>query len=129
MTSTKSSLPASASQSQRFVDSILRASSFENVMGLVIVINFVIIIIETDNSAADRDTEAWLEIASWSLLGTFIVELSLKLFAHRMRFWREFWNSFDFVVISVDTVMSLLSLMNKDLFSVSALRILRLSRL
>lgn len=108
---------------------ILLSHSFEHLMGLVIAINFAVVIVETDNNAKDAPQPFWVWWASWGLLGTFILELLLKLFTLRRIFWHDTWNVFDFFVIAIDMVMSGLDVLGINFINVSMLRILRLSRL
>jgi hypothetical protein len=108
---------------------VLKSHTFEHVMGLVIAINFLVVVVETDHNAKDKDAPFWAWLTSWCLLVTFVVELILKLYVLRRSFWHESWNVFDFFVITIDVVMSILEVFNIDFVDVSMLRILRLSRL
>ena len=53
-------------------------------------------------------------------LAIFVVELVLKLLVYRLRFFRDGWNIFDFVIVAVSLVPAAQSL--------SVLRILRILR-
>lgn len=108
---------------------ILISHTFERVMGLVILVNFVVVIVETDNNAKDVESDDWVWYTSWGLLGTFVTELFMKLFVLRRQFWHERWNTFDFGVIAIDSFFSLLEVFGLSFVNVSMLRILRLSRL
>ncbi|QBY02002.1 ion transporter [Rhodophyticola sp. CCM32] len=56
-------------------------------------------------------------------LGIFVVELVLKLFAHRLSFFRSGWNIFDFIIVGVALVPGA-----QTLSVLRALRILRVLR-
>ena len=56
-------------------------------------------------------------------LGVFIIEILLKLFAHRWRFFASGWNIFDFLIVAVSLVPG-----SESLSVLRALRILRLLR-
>ena len=56
-------------------------------------------------------------------LGIFVVELALKLYAHRWQFWRSGWNIFDFIIIGIALMPA-----TQGFSVLRALRILRLLR-
>jgi voltage-gated sodium channel len=56
-------------------------------------------------------------------LGIFVVEILLKLFAHRLAFFRSPWNLFDFGIVAISLVPA-----SQGLSVLRALRILRLLR-
>jgi len=118
-----------ASCLQKLGFKILMSHNFERIMGLVIALNFVVVIVETDNNAQEVESHEWVWYASWGLLTTFVIELVMKLLVLRKQFWRDKWNVFDFFVIAIDTTFSLLEIMGWNFLNVSMLRILRLSRL
>lgn len=57
-------------------------------------------------------------------LAIFVIELLLKLFAHRFSFFRDGWNIFDFVIISIALIPA-----GEGLSVLRALRILRVLRI
>jgi len=115
----------------RFLDKVLHSQVFEYTMSAVILVNFGFVIVETDLVADDpnADLPLFITAASWSILGIFSVELAMRLFVYRNRFWRESWNNFDFAVVVTDALFSIFGLIFGELFPVSALRILRLGKL
>jgi len=122
-------LAAGASSLQKFGFKILYSHTFERLMGAIIMLNFVVVIVETDNNAKNVESADWVWYASWGLLTTFVVELIAKMFVLRSQFWHETWNNFDFCVIAIDSTFSLLEVIGISFLNVSMLRILRLSRL
>lgn len=121
--------PENSSAARKAGFNILQSHSFERVMGVVIMFNFLVVIVETDNNAKDKKSADWVWWASWGLLTTFVIELTMKLYVFRRQFWYERWNVFDFFVITIDTTFSLLEVLGLSFLNVSMLRILRLSRL
>jgi len=66
----------------------------------VIVLNAVVLGLET----SARLTEAYgtlLKAIDKVCLLIFVVELSIKLYAYRLNFWRNHWNNFDFLVVAI----------------------------
>jgi voltage-gated sodium channel len=56
-------------------------------------------------------------------LGIFVLELALKMYAHRAQFWRSGWNIFDFIIIAIALMPA-----TQGFSVLRALRILRLLR-
>lgn len=89
----------------------------------VILINAVILGLETSQSMMER-AGFWLVMIDKVCLAIFVVEIALKLIAFRMRFWRNGWNVFDFLVVAIALVP------DAGAWSVlRALRVLRVFRL
>lgn len=107
---------------------ILNMPGFEYFMGIVILLNLVIMVIETDKSVTG-DEETWPGVCGWLVLCIFIVELFFRLMVHQCSFWSDAWNLFDFVVVSIDFTFALIGLLAGKIFPVSILRIFRLGKL
>ncbi|MEA3300090.1 MAG: ion transporter [Pseudomonadota bacterium] len=59
-----------------------------------------------------------------AILGVFVVEIGVRLYAHRRDFWRDPWSVFDFAVVAIALLPAI------DQFAVlRALRVLRVMRL
>lgn len=69
----------------------------------VILINAVILAMETDPGLM-QSFGFWLVAADKLCLGVFLVEISCKLAAYRLMFFRNGWNNFDFLVVGVALV-------------------------
>ena len=88
----------------------------------VIVFNALILGLETSPAAMEAAGPVILALDT-ACLSVFVLELALKLFAHRIGFFRSGWNIFDFVIVGIALVPF------AHAFSVlRALRILRLLR-
>jgi voltage-gated sodium channel len=102
-----------------FVDS-RRAQMFITVL---IVLNAITLGLETSQTAMDA-AGPLLVLADTLILGVFVVEIALKLFAHGVRFFRDPWNLFDVAVVGVALVPA-----SQGFSVLRAFRILRVLRL
>lgn len=66
----------------------------------VILVNAVILGLETDHVLMEK-YGFWLVLVDKICLAIFIFEIALKLAAFRLRFWRNSWNVFDFIVVAI----------------------------
>jgi len=90
---------------------------------LLIVINAVILGLETVPVAMQNYGSILLAIDHF-ILGVFVVEILLRIYAHRLAFFRDPWSLFDFVVVAIALVPA-----SGPLAVLRALRILRVLRL
>ena len=89
----------------------------------LIVVNAVILGLET-SSPIMASWGPWLIGADKAILAVFVVEIALRLVAHRLSFFRDPWSVFDFAVVAVALIPAAGS------FAVlRALRVLRVLRL
>lgn len=95
----------------------------QNSVIVVILINAAILGLETSSAitAVAGDT---LHLLDKICLGVFVVEIALKLYAQRLRFFTDAWNVFDFLVVGVALVPGA-----DGLAVLRALRVLRVLRL
>jgi voltage-gated sodium channel len=101
----------------------LESRRFEYAITTVIVINAIALGLETSPEAMARFGGLIIALDR-AAIAVFVVELALKLFVYRLSFFRNGWNIFDFVIVSVALVPA------SQQFSVlRALRILRALRL
>jgi len=92
------------------------------IMGLI-VINAIILGLETVPAAMERFGPVLLATDA-IILGVFVVEILIRLFVHRLSFFRDPWSIFDFIVVGIALVPA------SGPFSVlRALRVLRVLRL
>lgn len=89
----------------------------------LILINAVILGMET-SSALMADWGGWLNIADKAILAIFVVEIALRLIAHRLSYFRDPWNVFDFAVVAIALWPA-----SGPLAVLRALRVLRVLRL
>jgi voltage-gated sodium channel len=102
---------------------LVEASGFQHTIMAVIVINAAMLGAATSPHLSDRTREV-LDALDRATLAIFVVELLLKLYAYRLRFFRDPWNVFDLSVVAVALAPA------AGGFSVlRALRLLRMLRL
>ena len=105
------------------VANLVESRKFTRFITLVIVINAITLGLETNNSIMAEHGFLLHSLDSTALL-IFVVEIVLKLYVYKLKFFRAGWNVFDFLVISISFIPAIgpLSIMR-------ALRILRVLRL
>ena len=88
----------------------------------VIIFNAIILGLETSTTVMSR-FGGLLNVLDMICLWIFVVEIALKLYAHRLAFFRNGWNVFDFIIVGIALAPA------SEGFSVlRALRILRVMR-
>ena len=89
----------------------------------LILVNAVILGLET-SSTVMAGWGPWLIAADKTILAVFVVEIALRLVAHRLAFFRDPWSVFDFIVVGVALIPA-----SGPLAVLRALRVLRVLRL
>lgn len=82
------------------VTQVVESRWFSNTMLLVILVNAVILGWATYGGSA----LPYLLIAERFIIGIFVIEMALKLYAWRWSFFRESWNWFDLFVVAISLV-------------------------
>ena len=95
----------------------------QNGIMALIVINAIVLGLETVPSVM-QDYGVILLATDSVILGVFVVEILLRLFAHRLAFFRDPWSLFDFAVVGIALIPA-----SGPLAVLRALRILRVLRL
>ena len=95
----------------------------QNVIMVLIVVNAVILGLETVPAAMQRFGETLIAIDQ-IILGVFVIEILLRIFAHRLSFFRDPWSLFDFAVVAIALVPA-----SGPFAVLRALRVLRVLRL
>lgn len=108
---------------------VISAPWFDHCMGVVIIANMVIIIVETDHAAKHDDSLASVNACGWAILIIFIIELAMRLIVFQTSFFLDHWNTFDFLIVSIDCIFSIIGLILGSVFPVSTLRVFRLCKL
>ena len=80
--------------------SFLEQDRVHNVILTVIIINSITLGLGTSDRV-NAEIGGFLRVFDRVILGIFVVELSLKLYAYGFHFFRSSWNLFDFFVVSV----------------------------
>ena len=92
------------------------------IIGLI-VINAIILGLQTSSDIMERAGEM-LILADQLILGVFVAEILIKLYAFGSGFFRRAWNNFDFIVVGIALVPA-----SGPLAVLRALRILRVLRM
>jgi voltage-gated sodium channel len=101
------------------LQTILESAGVRKFITAVILFNAVILGLETSDMAMAK-VGLLIGFLDRICLAIFVVELVLKLLVYRLRFFRDGWNIFDFVIVAVSLVPAAQSL--------SVLRFLRILR-
>lgn len=102
---------------------LVEARRFQHVIMAVILANAVTLGAEASPPLVERYGAA-LHALDRVALAIFVAELAVKLYAHRLRYFRDPWNCFDFLVVAISLVPA------TGAFAVlRALRVLRVLRL
>ncbi len=102
---------------------VVDAEITRNVIIAVIVANAVIIGLETSTTVMEV-AGFWLKLLDLLALSIFVIELAAKLYVERLKFFKDPWNVFDFVIVGAALLPS-----GSGLSVMRALRILRALRL
>jgi voltage-gated sodium channel len=78
----------------------VESKSVQNVVIAVILLNGLILGLETEPAVMDRFGTV-LRIVDKACLLVFVIELAAKMSAYRLWFWRNGWNWFDFIVVAI----------------------------
>ncbi|MCK7610948.1 ion transporter [Roseibium sediminicola] len=89
----------------------------------IIVLNAVTLGLET-SPAAMSEFGGFLMLVDRTILGIFVVELVLRLYAHGPKFFRDPWSVFDFLIVAISLMPA-----TGNLSVLRSLRILRVLRL
>lgn len=100
----------------------LEGSRFSNFIMGVIVVNAITLGLDTSSTAVEY-AGPLINAIDRICLTIFVVELALKLFAFRTRFFRSGWNIFDFFIVGIALAPG-----TEGLSVLRALRILRVLR-
>jgi voltage-gated sodium channel len=95
----------------------------QHVILALIIINAVILGLET-SSALMAQYGDWLVALDKSILAVFVVEIGMRIYVHRTRFFRDPWSVFDFLVVAIALVPA-----SGQLAVLRALRVLRVLRI
>ncbi len=101
----------------------LETQIVQRVLINLILLNAVILGVETNPSAMDQ-WGPWLTAADRAILAVFVLEIGLRLAVHRLDFFKDAWNVFDFVVVGIALIPA-----SGPLSVLRALRVLRVFRL
>lgn len=102
---------------------LVESSTFQNFIIVVIVVNGIVLGLQTSNSLSPT-TQYLLHIVDIVCLIIFCVELLCRMAVYRLSFFTKGWNVFDFVIVAIALIPS-----SGGLSILRAFRILRVLRL
>ena len=102
---------------------LVEATRFQNFIVVLIVINAVILGMETSDYLM-RNFGVFLKAADALILKIFVVEILLRLYVYRFRFFTQPWSLFDFFVVGIALIPA-----SEAYAALRALRVLRVLRL
>ena len=105
------------------LQSFIESAGFQRFIIILIVINAIILGMETSKTLM-RDYGAWLILTNLLILYAFVIELLLRLYVHRLRFFTQPWSIFDTVVVLIAFIPG-----SQAFSALRALRVLRVLRL
>ncbi len=105
------------------IQRLIEASRFQNFIVSLIVINAIILGMETSDylMAQFGDT---LKTVDALILKVFVIEIALRIYVYRLRFFMQPWSVFDFAVVAIALVPA-----GEAYAALRALRVLRVLRL
>ena len=102
---------------------LVESSGFQKAIMALIVVNAITLGMETSTITMSIIGPE-LHVFDQIVIFVFCVEITLRIYAHGLRFFRDPWNIFDFVVVAITLTPS-----NDSLSVLRALRVLRVLRL
>jgi voltage-gated sodium channel len=109
---------------------------FDYVTAILILLNGILVGVQTEYMAVKdlKDPPIAFEVVEYLFCVAFTIELALRLYAYRSRFFTssgKAWNIFDFIIVSVQLVEIFMTILASGLgsFNFNILRILRLLRI
>ncbi|MBU0723365.1 MAG: ion transporter [Alphaproteobacteria bacterium] len=102
---------------------VIESNGFQNFIIAVIILNAVTLGLETSATAMSVAGPV-LGLLDRAALAVFVIELLLKLLVYRLRFFRDAWNVFDFLIVTVTLIPA-----GQSITVLRSLRILRALRL
>lgn len=108
---------------REYITGLVEAVWFQRFIITIIIINAVTLGLETAPQMVG-EYMSLLKILDLIFLGIFTIELGLKLYAYKAKFFKSGWNNFDFIIVGVSYMPFI-----EGLSVLRSLRILRVLRL
>ncbi|KAK6473101.1 sodium channel protein type 4 subunit alpha B isoform X1 [Huso huso] len=121
-------IPRPQNKVQGVVFDIITKQAFDILIMVLICLNMVTMMVETDDQSAEK--EDILYLINLIFIVIFTTECVLKMFALRHYFFTVGWNIFDFVVVILSVVgIMLADIIEKYFVSPTLFRVIRLARI
>ena len=82
----------------------MSSRSWETFILSVIVINAITLGFETSETVMQSFAGPVLRFFDALVLTIFVIEITLRLYAHRLRFFRDPWSLFDFTIVAISLI-------------------------
>lgn len=116
-------LPGDTFGLRQHIARVLETPAVQRALAALVVINAAVLGLETSATVM----KSWGDILialDHAILGVFVLEIALRLTAHRLRYFRDPWNVFDFTVVAIALIPA-----SGPFAVLRALRVLRVLRL
>lgn len=114
---------------RREVSHFIEHPATEAFLAILVTVNAVLIIYETDLRAGGSEDPTWTTVMGYLFLGTYSLDVTSRIWCYRAEFFLHFMNNLDLFVVLADVISALLSSVFGELPSMSILRIMRIFRL
>jgi len=118
-----SSLKMKSMNTRHNLQNFIESTVVQNFIISLIVINAVILGLETSKNLMEQMGQVLITIDK-AILAIFVVEIAIRLYVHRLAFWKDPWSVFDFSVVAIALIPA-----SGPLAVLRALRVLRVLRL
>eukprot|EP00927_Polykrikos_kofoidii_P079162 TRINITY_DN7594_c1_g2_i3.p1 TRINITY_DN7594_c1_g2~~TRINITY_DN7594_c1_g2_i3.p1 ORF type:complete len:532 (+),score=100.42 TRINITY_DN7594_c1_g2_i3:102-1697(+) len=115
------------SKVRKILFDVLHSYAFEVALGLVILLNIAIVVIETDTQSKHEKKPLWMSQTTDVLLAIYVAELTCKIYVLRFQFFSSLWNMLDLIVVCMDVYVLIETWTGVP--SLSVLRLFRTVRL
>ena len=105
------------------LSALIESTRFQNSIIFLIVINSIILGMETSDALMAKYGN-WLKAIDALILKVFIIEIAMRLYVHGLRFFTRPWSVFDFIIIAISLVPA-----SQAFASLRAMRVLRVLRI
>ncbi len=102
---------------------LVESHKFQNFIMGIIILNGITMGLETSKSFA-ADYHTFFELFNMVVVTIFTIEISLRIYVHRVSFFKDSWSLFDFTIVAISLVPSSAGF---EIFRI--FRVLRLFRL
>eukprot|EP00440_Ansanella_granifera_P061341 gb/GFBE01066499.1/.p1 GENE.gb/GFBE01066499.1/~~gb/GFBE01066499.1/.p1 ORF type:complete len:621 (+),score=133.12 gb/GFBE01066499.1/:1-1863(+) len=115
------------------LEALTSSPGYETAMGVVILFNVIVMVIEVNADAGCLDDEGcsvmFCDISNNILLGIYTLDLLVTMYIERAQFHRSRWNQLDAVIVFMGYMEHVLALVLTDTKVLSIVRLLRLARI
>jgi len=111
MMAEKKANEATWDRSRALASKVVNSKWFGVSMSLLICLSMVFVIMEVNHEARGSDPPAWLQISNVCILVLYFIEMCLKLYAFRCSFFSDAICVLDFIVVSIDIIVTLIVIM------------------